>query len=98
MGRGYFLELRSSFFDTSIEGHFYRNQLVNSPLEFDEEFIQILPQINFSTIPLRLWNLPSSFLKNVNIGLNSDLKVFKQNQFKEVKYIEMLAFEQRPLY
>ena len=86
-GGSTFLEFRNSFFETSIEGHFYRNQLMNSPFEFDETFIQILPQLNFSTIPINLWNISSSLFKNMNIGFESDLKVFKQNHFKEASYI-----------
>ena len=60
---------------------------MNSPFEFDEEFIQILPQLNFSTVPINLWNISSSLFKNMNIGFESDLKVFKQNHFKETNYI-----------
>ncbi len=86
-GGSTFLEFRSSLFESSIEGHFYRSQLIDSPFEFDEEFIQILPQLNFSTVPINLWNISSSLFKNLNIGFESDLKVFKQNHVKETSYI-----------
>ena len=107
-GGATFLEFRNSFFESSIEGHFYRNQLMNSPFEFDEEFIQILPQLNFSTIPINLWNISSSLFKNMNIGFEADLKVFKQNHFKETNnirnarrlnsspYIDMTFFRKGP--
>ncbi|MDC0255391.1 hypothetical protein OAK75_10830 [Bacteriovoracales bacterium] len=86
-GGSSFLEYRNEFFETSLEGHFKRNLLVSSPKLFDESFVQILPQLSLSSIPLTLWHLPYVVFKTLNIGINADWTVFKQNEHSEESII-----------
>jgi LPS-assembly protein len=82
-GGNSFLDYRSQFFEISLEGDFRRNLLVDSPKDFDDHFVQILPKLSLSTIPVNLWHSPYPFFKTVNIGLDIDGTVFKQNKFQE---------------
>jgi LPS-assembly protein len=84
---GGFLESRSSMFNLSIESYFNRNLIINDPKKFDDEYVQILPKVKFSMLPLNLLHTSYPFLKNVNLGFHSDYTIFKQNKFSENIYI-----------
>jgi len=73
IGAGGFVEGRSPYFDLSIEGYFNNNLLLNDPKKFDDQYVQILPKINFTTVPFNL-------IDKISTGVNSNFTIFKQNK------------------
>ena len=84
---GGFLETRSSMFSFAVENYFNRNLIINDPKKFDDEYVQILPKLSFSMLPLNLLHTQYPLLKNINLGLHTDYAIFKQNKFSETIYI-----------
>lgn len=79
IGGGGFLEARSSLFSLTTEAYYNKNLLVSDPSKFDNEYVQMLPKINLSSVPYNLIHSKNSFAKNLTVGLSADYTIFRQN-------------------
>lgn len=80
VGGGGFLEGRSTLFSFGIQSYYNKNILISDPTKFDDQYVQILPKLTFSSVPYNLIHGQYPFLKNLAIGFNSDYTIFKQNK------------------
>lgn len=80
VGGGGFLEGRTSLFSLTAEGYFNKNMFISDPREFDNRYVQILPKLNFSSVPYNVLHSKYPFAKNLSFGLSSDYTIFKQNK------------------
>lgn len=87
IGASGFMEGRTSLFQFAIDGNFERNTLYSDPKGFDHRYVQILPKLSLSTIPITIYQSDIPLLKRLSIGLDSDFTVFKQNHLAENVYI-----------
>jgi LPS-assembly protein len=67
-----FIEGRNSYFDVAIEGYFNNNLLISNPQNFDNQYVQILPKLSLTSVPLNLFD-------KISTGIDSDYTIFKQN-------------------
>ena len=72
MGGGAFVEGRSPYFNITMEGYYNNNLLINDPRKFDDQYVQMLPKLSLTTLPLQLFD-------KFTTGVNSDYTIFKQN-------------------
>jgi LPS-assembly protein len=84
---GGFLESRKSMFSLGVESYFNRNMILNDPKKFDDGYVQIVPKLSLSMLPLNIIHSPFPLLKNINLGFQSDYTIFKQNKISESIYI-----------
>ena len=87
IGGGGFLEFRNNFGQITFESHFNRNVLFPEARKFDHRYVQILPRMHLSLVPIRI--LKTSFLapQKIFLGIQGDITRFKQNRIGEQKII-----------
>ncbi len=75
-----FSEMRFNKFNIGFDGHFRKNLLVNDAEEFDKSYVQTLPNIYIASSPFTLYQSDTPFLRNISVGLESEVSVFKQQE------------------
>ncbi len=83
VGLNTFVEQRNSYFTTTVSAEFSRNQLSNAADKFDHDYVQVMPQLEISTIPFLLHKDEGDFFNNFSIGANSTFTNFRQNKQNE---------------
>ncbi|MBL7664572.1 MAG: LPS-assembly protein LptD, partial [Bacteriovoracaceae bacterium] len=83
VGLNGFVEYRSNMFTFSGETEFNRNQLTNNPDKFDDQYVQVLPELNFSLLPQRLYHSRNLMLYQLSVGADVKYTNFRQNVFDE---------------
>lgn len=86
-GASGFVEGRSQFLSTSLKAGFKRNFFFGDPYQFDESYVQMLPRVQTSFTPVNLLSTDYFFLRKLNLFLNSDFTVFKQNKVIDTGFI-----------
>jgi LPS-assembly protein len=86
-GLSLFSETRNNYFNIGLEGFFRRSLLSDDAEDFDKNYVQSLPKVYFSTTPYTLIQKEDSYFKNVSIGVDADVTVFKQQERDESIYI-----------
>lgn len=69
---------RKDFFTIGTEGQYLRNQLFDDPMEFDRSYVQIVPRVNFSTVPFTLVQTTTPMLENITAGVDTSYSRFRQ--------------------
>ncbi len=82
-----YIEKRYESFEIGLETQLKRNLLVNDPESLDKEYVQVLPSVYFSTVPLSLVQSDKLFLQHISVGIDSNFTVFKQLDKNEVTNI-----------
>jgi len=78
---------RRDYFSLGVEAQFLRNQLFDDPMEFDRTYVQTLPRIYFSTLPMNIVQSSFPFFQNITVGLDSSLTRFRQIDRVEDEYL-----------
>ncbi len=86
-----FFEGRNQFFSISTKAGFKRNYFFNDPYQFDESYVQMIPKIQVSSIPINLLSSDHFFLRKFNLFFNSDFVSFKQNKVIDTGYIRNVS-------
>jgi len=73
-----FTDWRHNYFTVGVEANYLRNQLFNDPMEFDRNYVQVMPRLHFSSIPYSLLQTDLPFLQHIAVGFESSLTRFKQ--------------------
>ena len=73
-----FLDYRGDNYTMNIEGAYTRNNAISDPLALDEEFVQILPSVNFSTKAYNLIGKDRSILQKALVGIDATMTKFSQ--------------------
>lgn len=81
------LEYRGSWGSISLEAHKKRNLLVDDPYEFDQSYVQVLPQVTLEATPYYLWQKQRRFLPAARLGGFASFNQFKQGRFDESQNI-----------
>ncbi len=87
LGVDFFLETGTSFLAFGIEGAWKRNILVPGPYEFDDYYVQTIPQIFLNVGPFHLIQTNYPFIRKISFGIDSEYSIFKQNHYKKEKWI-----------
>ncbi|MFN8370821.1 MAG: hypothetical protein U0T83_09395 [Bacteriovoracaceae bacterium] len=82
-----FIDGKLSFLDVNIEASYLRNQMIPDPREFDRSYVQVMPKISLSTIPVTLVHSSYPFLKNISVGADGSFTRFTQDQLLKIQYI-----------
>jgi LPS-assembly protein len=86
-GTNTFFDFRAPLFDINVEAHFNRNQIFSNTKGFDHRYVNILPEVSFSTVPFRPLQTDVIGLNKLSIGLAGDVTYFKQNHNSETATI-----------
>ncbi len=78
-----FFEFRNQYMALSTKGEFKRNFFYSDPNQFDDSYVQVLPKIQFGTVPINLLSTDYFFLRKLNLVFNSDFTVFKENKITD---------------
>jgi LPS-assembly protein len=87
LGVGGFLELRHPMVSVGAEAHYNNNTLYHLPKEFDDRYVQMLPKLRVASVPMNLVQTRWFGINSVNLTLDGDLTVFKQNHVDENAFI-----------
>lgn len=82
-----FMDFRLPWLQLSVEGSFMRNQLFPDASEFDNRYVQILPEVNLSLMPINFLQTDVPLLNKFAFGFDSEFINFKQNHLSEDTYI-----------
>lgn len=74
-----FFEGRNQYLAMTTKGGFQRNYFFSDPYEFDHAYVQMLPKIQLSTIPVTFLRTDIPLFNRMSLVWNSDFTVFKQN-------------------
>ena len=87
IGGGGFFEFQNNLGQITVEGYFNRNVLFPEAHKFDHRYVQILPRMHVSVIPIPI--LRTSFLapQKIFLGVRGDVTRFKQNRIDEIDVI-----------
>ena len=86
-GGGGFFEYKNNFGQITLEGYYNRNTIFPEARGFDERYIQILPRIHLSLVPLRVLKTSLLFPQKIFLGVQGDVTRFKQNKVSEESLI-----------
>lgn len=78
-----YVEKRFDNFEVGLETGLKRNLLVENPESLDKEYVQVLPSIYLSSVPVSLLQSDKFLLQQISVGLDSDFTVFKQIERNE---------------
>ncbi|MGB0454785.1 MAG: LPS-assembly protein LptD [Bacteriovoracaceae bacterium] len=82
-----FFDFRHPNLSLSVYSGVAQNNLYELPKEFDNRYVQILPEVSMSYAPYRLWWSKDFFIRSGYFGLDSTWTNFKQNHLHEGQYI-----------
>ena len=78
-----FIDFRNQYLHFGVESSFNRNQIFGNAKGFDHRYVQMLPEVTFSSTPIPLLQPGYLLLDKLTLTLEGDLKVFKQNKYIE---------------
>ena len=97
IGGGGFFEFKNSLGQATAEGYFNRNTLFPDALGFDHRYVQILPRIKFSMVPIRILKTSFPIHQKIFLGMQGDITRFKQNHTEEQGLIRnAIRYNSRP--
>ena len=82
-GGGGFFEFKNSLGQITLEGYFNRNVLFPDARKFDHRYVQILPRIHLSFIPVRVFKTSFPIFQKIFLGMHGNITRFKQNRIDE---------------
>ena len=83
IGGGGFFEFKNTLSQVTFEGYFNRNLLFPNARKFDHRYVQILPRIHISLIPIRILQTSFPIQQKIFLGIRGDVTRFKQNHIDE---------------
>lgn len=86
-GGGGFFDFRFPVANITAEGNFNRNQLSSNAKEFDNRYVQVLPEVNLSLMPINFLQTDIPLLRKFSFGFDSEFVNFKQNHKSEASFI-----------
>lgn len=87
MGVQGFFNIRFPTFDLNIESHFFQNQLVENPRDFDHSYVQMLPRVSVTQNPVSLFQTGLPVIGRLSVGGHYEYTYFKQNHYEEQQLI-----------
>lgn len=78
MGLTGFADYRQDLFSLSVQGNYLRNQLVQDSEEFDKNYVQTLPQVSLSSIPISFLQTDYPMFQHLAIHLDGSFTRFRQ--------------------
>lgn len=87
LGGGGFLGYRNSLLNFNVESYYNKNLIVDNSKEFDQSYVQILPKLSLSIVPIPILNTSIFPFTHFSMGFDSDVTVFKQNHYEKINFI-----------
>ncbi len=78
MGLSGFVDWRQDYFSLGVSADYLRNQLFSEPTEFDRSYVQTLPRLTLSSIPINLVQSDLPLLQYIGVGFDGSLTRFHQ--------------------
>lgn len=72
------LDWRQQYITASVEADYMRNQLFDDPVKFDDNYVQIMPKLNVSTVPISVLQTKIPMLQHLALGFDSSYTRFRQ--------------------
>lgn len=72
------LDWRQQYITASVESNYWRNQLYDDPVEFDKQYVQVLPKLSVSSVPVSLIQSKTPMFQHLAVGFNSTFNRFRQ--------------------
>lgn len=69
---------RQDLFSVGTEVNYLKNQLVSDPLEFDPSYVQTLPRVTLSTVPISVVQTKYPGLQHIALGMDGSFTRFRQ--------------------
>lgn len=69
---------RRDTFHLGAEGQYGQNQLFSDPTGFDRSYVQMMPRVSFSTVPVSLYQSRTPMLQHISTGIDSSFSRFRQ--------------------
>ena len=78
MGFSGFLDWRQDYFSLGTSADYLRNQLFGESTEFDRNYVQTLPRVTLSSVPLTLIQSDIPFFQHLAVGFDGSATRFHQ--------------------
>lgn len=72
------LDLRKDLFHIGTEAQYLQNQLFADSIEFDRSYVQVLPRVSFSTMPISVIQSSAPGFQHISMGMDSSYTRFRQ--------------------
>lgn len=72
------IDWRRDYFHAGVEGRYHRNQLFSRATDFDRQYVQTMPRVSLSSVPLSLVQTRTPMLQHIAIGVDSSFSRFRQ--------------------
>lgn len=73
-----FINWRREYFSLNADFSYLRNQLFADPTGFDNTYVQVLPRVSASIVPVSLIQSRKLFLQNIALGFDGSFTRFRQ--------------------
>jgi len=78
MGFSGFVDWRQDYFSVGVSADYLRNQLFSESTEFDRSYVQTLPRLTLSSVPINLIQSDIPFFQYIGLGFEGSLTRFHQ--------------------
>ena len=72
------VDWRRDLFHTGVEAQYLQNQLFRDPIEFDRSYVQTLPRVSLSSVPVSVLQTKTPGLQHIAVGMDSSFTRFRQ--------------------
>ena len=83
LGVEFFIDHRFNKFNIGLETEFKRNLLVSDTTEFDTDYVQTFPSVNFAMLPIMLWQWKGDYFFKLAMGVDGNITTFRQDKVNE---------------
>ncbi len=78
LGFSGFSDWRQNYFSVGVSADYLRNQLYSDPMEFDRSYVQTLPRVNLSSVPISILQKDTAFFQHMAVGFDGSVTRFRQ--------------------
>jgi len=72
------IDWRKDLFSLGTEAQYLQNQLFADPIEFDRSYVQVLPKVSLSTMPISVLQSQTPGFQHIALGFDSSYTRFRQ--------------------
>lgn len=73
-----FINWRQDLYSLGSDAHYLRNQLHSDSIEFDRSYVQVMPRLNFNTVPYSILQTKTPFFQHLAVGGDGSFSRFRQ--------------------
>lgn len=80
-------DYRRDLFSAGVEAQYLQNQLYPNPIEFDRSYVQTMPRVTLSSVPVSLLQSRTPGFQHIAIGLDSSYSRFRQVDQNDANFL-----------